>query len=105
MTSLYHQITDVDNLQSYFEGLDGTIAIEVDGVTKEEYRENLEKNFSDDLLYSLQFKEKTGNFERNLKDRLKGLGLDDIPIVLLLMLLCRWLKQSFSIDKTPILSR
>jgi RNA-directed DNA polymerase len=47
MTSLYHHITDVDNLRLCFESLDGTKAVGVDGMTKKNYRENLEKNLTD----------------------------------------------------------
>jgi RNA-directed DNA polymerase len=44
MTSLYHHVTDVDNLRSCFDGLNGTKAVGIDGVTKDEYRKDLEKN-------------------------------------------------------------
>jgi len=47
MTSLYHHVTDTDNLRSCFESLDGTKAVGIDGVTKERYRENLEENLTD----------------------------------------------------------
>ncbi len=47
LTSLYHHVTDVDNLRSCFESLDGTKAVGIDGVTKEEYRRNLEENLLD----------------------------------------------------------
>lgn len=46
MTSLYHHVTDIDNLRSCFESLDGTKAVGMDGVTKEKYRENLEENLT-----------------------------------------------------------
>ena len=38
MTSLYHHVTDIDNLRSCFEDLDGSKALGIDGVDKEEYR-------------------------------------------------------------------
>lgn len=41
MTSLYHHVTDVDNLRSCYEGLDGGKATGTDGVSKKEYGENL----------------------------------------------------------------
>jgi len=47
LTSLYHHITDIDNLRSCFEELDGTKAVGVDGVSKAEYRRNLEENLAD----------------------------------------------------------
>lgn len=47
MTSLYHHVTDIDNLRSCFESLDGAKAVGTDGVTKEKYRENLEENLTD----------------------------------------------------------
>jgi len=47
LTSLYHHVTDVDNLRSCFESLDGTKAVGIDGVTKEEYRRALEENLTD----------------------------------------------------------
>jgi group II intron reverse transcriptase/maturase len=47
MTSLYHHVSDVDNLRTCFEELDGSKAEGIDGVTKEEYRRNLEENLAD----------------------------------------------------------
>jgi RNA-directed DNA polymerase len=47
LTSLYHHVTDTDNLRSCFEALDGTKAVGIDGVTKEAYRKNLEENLID----------------------------------------------------------
>ena len=46
-TSLYHHICDVDNLRACFEALPGNRAVGVDGVTKEQYGENLEENLKD----------------------------------------------------------
>ena len=46
MTSLYHHVTDVDNLRSCFDGLDGSKAVGIDGVTKKEYGENLEEHLT-----------------------------------------------------------
>ena len=43
-TSLYHHVTDVDNLRACYDSLNGTKAIGIDGVTKEEYGKNLEQN-------------------------------------------------------------
>ena len=56
MTSLYHHVTDVDNLRSCFEELDGKRAMGIDGVTKREYGANLEENLA------------------NLSQRLKEMG-------------------------------
>lgn len=42
-TSLYHHVTDVDNLRACFEALDGRKAVGVDGVTKKEYGEHLDE--------------------------------------------------------------
>ena len=47
LTSLYHHICDVDNLRACFEALPADRAVGVDGVTKEQYRENLEENLMD----------------------------------------------------------
>jgi RNA-directed DNA polymerase len=47
MTSLYHHVTDIDNLRSCFEDLDGTKSVGIDGVTKEEYGKQLEENLAD----------------------------------------------------------
>jgi group II intron reverse transcriptase/maturase len=47
MTSLYHHVTDVDNLRSCFDDLDGAKAVGVDGVTKKEYGKDLEENLAD----------------------------------------------------------
>ena len=60
-TSLYHHVTDLDNLRACYEALDGTKAVGVDGVTKEQYGENLEE--------SLQ----------KLSDRLKRMGYRPQP--------------------------
>ncbi len=43
-TSLYHHVTDVDNLRACYEALPADRAVGVDGVTKEQYGENLEEN-------------------------------------------------------------
>ena len=43
-TSLYHHVTDVDNLRACYEALPGDRAVGVDGVTKEQYGEQLEEN-------------------------------------------------------------
>ena len=60
-TSLYHHVTDLDNLRTCYEALDGTKAVGVDGVTKEQYGEELEENL------------------QNLSDRLKRLGYRPQP--------------------------
>ncbi len=41
---MYHHVTDLDNLRSCYEALDGDKAVGVDGVTKEQYGEDLEEN-------------------------------------------------------------
>ncbi len=46
-TSLYHHVTDVDNLRDCYEALDDDKAVGVDGVTKEQYGRNLEENLLD----------------------------------------------------------
>lgn len=46
-TSLYHHVTDIDNLRACYEALNGGKAVGVDGVTKEEYGRNLEGNLQD----------------------------------------------------------
>jgi group II intron reverse transcriptase/maturase len=46
-TSLYHHIYDVDNLRACYETLEADKATGVDGVTKQEYGENLEENLRD----------------------------------------------------------
>ena len=38
-TSLYHHVTDIDNLRACNDSLDGNKAVGVDGVTKREYEE------------------------------------------------------------------
>jgi group II intron reverse transcriptase/maturase len=43
-TSLYHHVTDIDNLRACYETLPADRAVGVDGVTKEQYGENLEEN-------------------------------------------------------------
>ncbi|NCD34212.1 MAG: group II intron reverse transcriptase/maturase [Spartobacteria bacterium] len=46
-SSLYHHITDVDNLRECYYDLDGNKAVGVDGTTKQEYGEDLEANLLD----------------------------------------------------------
>lgn len=46
-TSLFHHISDVDNLRDCFDALDGRKAVGNDGVTKKQYGEQLEENLSD----------------------------------------------------------
>jgi len=46
-TSLYHHVTDVDNLRDCYEALDDDKAVGVDGVTREEYGKDLEENLQD----------------------------------------------------------
>jgi group II intron reverse transcriptase/maturase len=60
-TSLYHHATDLDNLRDCYEALDGDKAVGVDGVTKEQYGENLEQNL------------------QRLSDRLKRMGYRPQP--------------------------
>lgn len=55
-TSLYHHVTDLDNLRADFKGMEPGKAPGIDGVTKKSYGENLEANLAD------------------LTDRLKRLG-------------------------------
>ena len=43
-TSLYHHISDVDNLRACYDSLDARKAPGVDGVTKAEYGRNLDEN-------------------------------------------------------------
>lgn len=46
-TSLYHHVSDVDNLRACYEALDGRKAVGEDGVTKEQYGKQLEANLED----------------------------------------------------------
>jgi group II intron reverse transcriptase/maturase len=46
-TSLYHHVTDPDNLRDCYEALKADKAVGVDGVTKEQYGENLEDRLQD----------------------------------------------------------
>lgn len=46
-TSLYHHITDIDNLRAAYNSLDGRKAVGVDGQSKADYGENLEANLGD----------------------------------------------------------
>ena len=46
-TSLYHHVTDMDNLRDCYEALDDDKAVGVDGVTREEYGKDLEGNLHD----------------------------------------------------------
>jgi len=60
-TSLYHHVTDLDNLRDCYEALDDDKAVGVDGVTKEKYGEDLEENL------------------QSLCDRLKRMGYRPQP--------------------------
>jgi RNA-directed DNA polymerase len=60
-TSLYHHVTDLDNLRTCYRLLDGNKAVGVDGVTKEQYGKNLEENL------------------QALSDRLKRMGYRPQP--------------------------
>lgn len=46
-TSLYHHVTDVENLRECYESLDADKAVGVDGVTKQQYGENLGENLQE----------------------------------------------------------
>jgi group II intron reverse transcriptase/maturase len=46
-TSLYHHVTNVDNLRACYDALPGKRAAGIDGVTKEEYGEKLDENLQD----------------------------------------------------------
>jgi len=46
-TSLYHHVTDVDNLRACYDALPEDRAVGVDGVTKAEYGRHLEENLED----------------------------------------------------------
>ena len=46
-TSLYHHISDEDNLRACYDALPGDRAVGIDGVTKEEYGKNLQQNLRD----------------------------------------------------------
>ena len=46
-TSLYHHISDPDNLRACYEALPGNRAVGIDGVTKKDYGEKLEENLQD----------------------------------------------------------
>ncbi len=60
-TSLYHHVTDLDNLRDCYGALDDDKAVGVDGVTKEQYGRNLEGNL------------------QALSDRLKRMGYRPQP--------------------------
>lgn len=60
-TSLYHHVADLDILRACYDALDGNKAVGVDGVTKEQYGENLKENL------------------RDLTDRLKRMGYRPRP--------------------------
>ena len=60
-TSLYHHVTDLDNLRDCYEALDGDKDVGVDGVTKEQYGGTLEGNL------------------QALSDRLKRMGYRPQP--------------------------
>lgn len=60
-TSLYHHVTDRENLRACYDALDGDKAVGVDGVTKEQHGEDLEENL------------------QGLADRLKRMGYRPRP--------------------------
>jgi len=63
-TSLYHHVTDVDNLRACYDALPADRAVGVDGVTKDEYGANLEAN-----LEALSGKLKRGGYRPKLRRR------------------------------------
>ena len=63
-TSLYHHVTDVDNLRACYDALPGDRAVGVDGVTKGEYGANLEEN-----LQGLSGRLKRGGYRPQPKRR------------------------------------
>ena len=46
-TSIYHFVTDLEQLRASYERIDGSAAPGVDRVTKEEYGKDLERNLQD----------------------------------------------------------
>ena len=46
-TSIYHFVTDLEQLRASYEAIDGSAAPGVDRVTKEEYGKDLERNLQD----------------------------------------------------------
>ncbi|MBA7705451.1 Group II intron-encoded protein LtrA [subsurface metagenome] len=60
-TSLFHHVTDVDNLRVCYDALPEDRAVGIDGVTKQGYGKNLEENL------------------QNLSDRLKRMGYRPQP--------------------------
>jgi len=52
-TSIYHFVTDKEHLRACYERIDPTAAAGVDGVTKEEYGKDVERNL-DDLVERLK---------------------------------------------------
>jgi len=46
LTSLYHHVTDVDNLRACYDALPENRAVGIDGVSKQKYGEHLEENLS-----------------------------------------------------------
>jgi len=46
-TSIYHYVTDLDHLRASYEEIEADRAVGVDGVTKEEYGKELERNLED----------------------------------------------------------
>src|SRR6185369_1436404 len=46
-TSIYHFVTDKDHLRACYEGIDPGAAVGIDGVTKEEYGKELERNLEE----------------------------------------------------------
>jgi|SRR5882724_1524906 len=59
-TSIYHYVTDLDQLRASYERIDGSAAPGVDRVTKEEYGKVLEKNLQDlsERLKSMSYRPK-----------------------------------------------
>lgn len=77
-TSLYHHVTDRDNLNACFQRMEPDKAPGVDGVTKEQYEEDLEGNLQD------------------LESRLKRLGYQPQPVRR------KWIPKPGSTKKRPL---
>lgn len=79
-TTLYHHVTDIDNLRDSFKSLDGRKATGVDGITKAVYGANLEANLQElsDKLKRMGYRpqpKRRGYVPKPGSDKMRPLGI------------------------------
>lgn len=105
-TSLYHYLTDLDHLRSCFERIKPGKAPGIDGVTKEEYAEDLESNLQDlsGRLSRLAYRPpavKRQYIPKIGSKKMRPLGLPCLEDKIVQMSVARVLEQIYEADFLP----